>query len=80
MKRPAKRSISQRIRSLSLFLVLSTAMMGMTTTLLFSLRMEYQSMDRNLMNSAQVLAQSPQVRSEERRVGKECRSRWSPYH
>ena len=21
-----------------------------------------------------------QVRSEERRVGKECRSRWSPYH
>ena len=36
-------------------------MMGMTTTLLFSLRMEYQSMDRNLMNSAQVLAQSPQV-------------------
>ena len=23
---------------------------------------------------------SPQARSEERRVGKECRSRWSPYH
>ena len=23
---------------------------------------------------------SVQVRSEERRVGKECRSRWSPYH
>ena len=22
----------------------------------------------------------PQYRSEERRVGKECRSRWSPYH
>ena len=22
----------------------------------------------------------PQHRSEERRVGKECRSRWSPYH
>src|SRR5690242_21940903 len=22
----------------------------------------------------------PQPRSEERRVGKECRSRWSPYH
>ena len=22
----------------------------------------------------------PEVRSEERRVGKECRSRWSPYH
>ena len=23
---------------------------------------------------------TPTVRSEERRVGKECRSRWSPYH
>ena len=25
-------------------------------------------------------AQARQSRSEERRVGKECRSRWSPYH
>ena len=25
-------------------------------------------------------AQFPSIRSEERRVGKECRSRWSPYH
>ena len=24
--------------------------------------------------------QLPALRSEERRVGKECRSRWSPYH
>ena len=24
--------------------------------------------------------QQPESRSEERRVGKECRSRWSPYH
>ena len=29
-----------------------------------------------------VIAEDPSVehRSEERRVGKECRSRWSPYH
>src|SRR2546427_13240394 len=27
-----------------------------------------------------VLATRPEERSEERRVGKECRSRWSPYH
>ena len=26
------------------------------------------------------LVQIPCIRSEERRVGKECRSRWSPYH
>src|ERR1035441_8881054 len=25
------------------------------------------------------LANTPRIRSEERRVGKECRSRWSPY-
>ena len=29
---------------------------------------------------AEVLDQLDSERSEERRVGKECRSRWSPYH
>src|SRR5258707_15305384 len=32
--------------------------------------------NRQQRNSSEVL----QARSEERRVGKECRSRWSPYH
>ena len=27
-----------------------------------------------------MLGDDPDLRSEERRVGKECRSRWSPYH
>ena len=27
-----------------------------------------------------IINQQPELRSEERRVGKECRSRWSPYH
>src|SRR5256886_12233124 len=27
-----------------------------------------------------ILRAQPDLRSEERRVGKECRSRWSPYH
>ena len=27
-----------------------------------------------------VLGEEESARSEERRVGKECRSRWSPYH
>ena len=26
------------------------------------------------------VAEHSRIRSEERRVGKECRSRWSPYH
>src|SRR2546422_11652682 len=29
---------------------------------------------------AQMLEPTAMTRSEERRVGKECRSRWSPYH
>ena len=30
--------------------------------------------------SIRVLQEAGKTRSEERRVGKECRSRWSPYH
>ena len=30
--------------------------------------------------STAVVIDPPIIRSEERRVGKECRSRWSPYH
>ena len=38
--------------------------------------------DRPFKNceNLQVLRYKPGGRSEERRVGKECRSRWSPYH
>src|SRR2546422_7902435 len=32
------------------------------------------------MASPNVNMRDPTMRSEERRVGKECRSRWSPYH
>ena len=31
-------------------------------------------------SDAQVKTARVNIRSEERRVGKECRSRWSPYH
>lgn len=61
MKAHSPISIRHKLQSLSLFLVLTTSILGMATTLLFSLRMEYQNLDRNLMNSAQVLAQSPDV-------------------
>lgn len=61
MKLYSSKTIRQKIQSLSLFLVLTTAVLGMTTTLAFSLRMEYDNLDRNLMNSAMVLAQSPDV-------------------
>ena len=32
------------------------------------------------MGKGNLLYVLPGLRSEERRVGKECRSRWSPYH
>ena len=39
------------------------------------------TLDRNIDAAAQdVQAAISKTRSEERRVGKECRSRWSPYH
>ena len=34
----------------------------------------------NLKSTSSVHAHLESLRSEERRVGKECRSRWSPYH
>ena len=46
-------------------------------------RLNEKKVLKNLCN--QILLENPQlfnfkIRSEERRVGKECRSRWSPYH
>ena len=38
-----------------------------------------KSFDCDFRNTV-LLAEKMGVRSEERRVGKECRSRWSPYH
>ena len=32
------------------------------------------------VSTSAVTVEAGQLRSEERRVGKECRSRWSPYH
>ena len=36
--------------------------------------------NRALGRNSAMLGQPITTRSEERRVGKECRSRWSPYH
>ena len=43
---------------------------------------EYHDKSKNLLieNNGKGKAIITQLRSEERRVGKECRSRWSPYH
>ena len=39
-----------------------------------------ESVKRGLMAASKEVESAEVDRSEERRVGKECRSRWSPYH
>ena len=43
---------------------------------------EYAEIGRNceIFNFSSIGKRPQVLRSEERRVGKECRSRWSPYH
>src|SRR5256884_1618705 len=43
-------------------------------------RQAMESSRRGCLRAALACAASASLRSEERRVGKECRSRWSPYH
>ena len=38
------------------------------------------SVDVSLVSVTELSVEFSSGRSEERRVGKECRSRWSPYH
>src|SRR5690349_23690024 len=47
-----------------------------------SLRVDAPSLRAKVVGEGANLAitQRARIRSEERRVGKECRSRWSPYH
>ena len=41
---------------------------------------QYLQPTRNHLPVKRFISPEEQLRSEERRVGKECRSRWSPYH
>jgi len=43
-------------------------------------REEAEQLARENDDFMPLIAKPPVIRSEERRVGKECRSRWSPYH
>ena len=53
----------------------------MEKNLLFQVEGDYQTKILNeLYMTVRYSNNSEQRRSEERRVGKECRSRWSPYH
>ena len=40
----------------------------------------YRKQREKIRNLHSTMLDYKELRSEERRVGKECRSRWSPYH
>ena len=44
------------------------------------MRTNYMMTVDDVMEELGVKRSKAYIRSEERRVGKECRSRWSPYH
>ena len=46
----------------------------------YAMKLDIEPGEYHLIAWAGLDNQSFAVRSEERRVGKECRSRWSPYH
>ena len=45
-----------------------------------AIRYNFEQMKKNIKEGTKIIAVIKADRSEERRVGKECRSRWSPYH
>ena len=53
---------------------------GCALKLLALLQAAGQGLDQDLYLSEKPIDNQTVLRSEERRVGKECRSRWSPYH
>src|SRR2546425_11273923 len=58
----------------------SVELVGLVDSLRNRMREERASFIRSRVESIRHLTEADLARSEERRVGKECRSRWSPYH
>ena len=59
--------------------ITKTCALIMTVSMLFGMIFMSDSATTYSMAATKTV-ETPESRSEERRVGKECRSRWSPYH
>src|SRR3712207_6935707 len=64
--KPEQRSPRQRVKLILSYVALILLTLIFVLPLLWMLSTSFKT--------------NPEARSEERRVGKECRSRWSPYH
>src|SRR2546430_9440316 len=60
--------------------LLPSSLLALAAILLAWGRWRGRPLDRLLLDVGIFLHRNYRFRSEERRVGKECRSRWSPYH
>src|SRR3989442_10998364 len=61
-------------------LVRTKTMKGHKERLMLFHKEHLRTLDEGSIGEAYLLLMKAGSRSEERRVGKECRSRWSPYH
>ena len=71
----------------SFFILLITFFLALLTFLFWPIRFLIKSVRRKKTSNSKynvqrviIMGLGDESRSEERRVGKECRSRWSPYH
>ena len=62
------------------FLVLATVVTALPITPVHAESKQYWTESAERVGIIEKVMNDGSIRSEERRVGKECRSRWSPYH
>ena len=67
----------QKVLKANCYLILYNLIEGSIRT---GIEAIFMTLSQQNLTYAQVNHPIKQIRSEERRVGKECRSRWSPYH
>ena len=63
-----------------MIIVVVIVVISLLVALAVFLAMKYKAKSPEITPSNGNQKSGREVRSEERRVGKECRSRWSPYH
>ena len=83
---PARRAVLLRAVASGLSMARACDQVGLSAASLSRLRARpHEAAFSRLIDDARAIAamnarKAEEARSEERRVGKECRSRWSPYH